>query len=66
MTRIQKLEHEIQKLSPEELASLRDWFREYDAEAWDREIEEDVRRGRLDALAEQALEAHKAGKTKEL
>ncbi len=66
MTRIEKLEHEIQKLSPEELASLRDWFREYDAEAWDREIEEDVRRGRFDALAEQALEAHKAGRTKEL
>ena len=66
MTRIEKLEREIQKLRPEELASLRDWFREYDAEAWDREIEEDVRRGRLDALAEQALEAHKAGRTKEL
>ena len=66
MTRIEKLEREIQKLSPEELANLRDWFREYDAEVWDRQIEEDVRGGRLDRLAEQALEAHKAGRTKEL
>ncbi len=66
MTRIEKLEREIQKLSPEELANLRDWFREYDAEAWDRQIEEDVRGGRLDRLAEQALEAQKAGRTKEL
>ena len=43
MTRMEKLEREIQKLSPEELADLRDWFRKYDAEAWDRQIEEDVR-----------------------
>ena len=66
MTRIEKLEREIQKLSPEELANLREWFREYDAEAWDRQIEEDVRGGRLDGLGEQALEAHKAGRTREI
>ena len=66
MTRMEKLEREIQKLSPEELAGLRDWFRKYDAEAWDRQVEEDVRGGRLDGLAEQALAAHKAGRTKEL
>ena len=66
MTRMEKLEREIQKLSPQELADLRDWFRKYDAEAWDRQIEEDVRRGRLDGLAEEALAAHKAGGTKEL
>jgi hypothetical protein len=63
---MEKLEREIQKLSPQELADLRDWFRKYDAEAWDRQIEEDVRGGRLDGLAEQALAAHKAGRTKEL
>jgi hypothetical protein len=66
MTRLEKLELEIQKLSPEELANLRDWFRKYDADAWDRQIEEDVRGGRLDRLAEEALAAHKAGRTKEL
>lgn len=66
MTRLEKLEHEIQELSPEELANLRDWFRKYDADAWDRQIEEDVRGGRLDRLAEEALAAHEAGRTKEL
>ncbi len=66
MTRIQKLEREIQKLNPEELANLRDWFRKYDADAWDRQIEEDVRRGRLDSLAEGALTSHKTGRTKQL
>jgi len=66
MTRLEKLEREIQELSPEELANLRDWFRKYDAEAWDRQIEEDVRGGKLDRLAKEALAAHKAGRTKEL
>ena len=66
MTRIEKLEREIQKLNPEELAGLREWFRKYDAEAWDRQIEEDVRAGRLDALAEESLADYKAGRTKEI
>ena len=66
MTKLEKLEREIQRLGPEELATLRDWFRKYDAEAWDRQIEEDASGGRLDRLAEEALAAHKAGRTKEL
>ncbi len=66
MTKLEKLEREIQRLGPEELAILRDWFRKYDAEAWDRQIEEDVRVGKLDRLAEEALTAHKGGRTKEL
>jgi hypothetical protein len=66
MTRLEKLEREIQRLGPEELATLRDWFRKYDAENWDRQIEEDASGGRFDNLAEEALAAHKAGRTKEL
>lgn len=66
MTRLEKLEREIQKLGREELATLRYWFRKYDSDEWDRQIEEDVRGGRLDRLAEEALAAHKAGGTKEL
>ncbi len=66
MTRVEKLEREIQKLGPGELAALRDWFRKYDSDEWDRQIEEDVRSGRLDRLAEDALAAHKAGRTNEL
>lgn len=66
MTRLEKLEREIQRLGPEELATLRDWFRKYDAEAWDRQIEDDASGGRFDKLAEEALASHKAGRTKEL
>ncbi len=66
MTKIQKLEQEIQNLSREELASFRDWFRKFDSDEWDCQIEKDINMGRLDSLAEEALAAHKAGKSKEI
>ena len=66
MTKIEKLEREVQELSRAELAAFRDWFREYDSDEWDRQIEEDVRGGKLDALAEEAIADYKAGRTKEI
>ena len=36
------------------------------AEAWDKEIEEDIKAGRLDHLAEKALEDLRAGRCKDL
>ncbi len=66
MTRLERLEQDIRSLNPEELASLRDWFRKYDAARWDRQFEADAVCGKLDKLAEAALAAHKAGRTKPL
>ncbi len=66
MTRIEQIEHEVEKLNRAELEAFRNWFLEYDADKWDRQIEEDIQAGRLDKLAEEALAAHKAGRTKEL
>lgn len=60
------LENAVTSLSADELARFRAWFMEYDAEAWDRQIEDDVKNGKLDALADEALRAHRAGKTTEL
>lgn len=65
MTKIEQIEHEVQKLNHAELEAFRNWFRKYDANEWDRQIEEDVKAGKLDKLAEEALAAHKAGRTKE-
>ena len=33
-------------------------------DAWDRQIEADIKAGRLDRLAEEALAEHRAGKTR--
>ena len=66
MTKVEAIEREVEKLTREELASFRDWFVEYDWQAWDRELEEDVAAGRLDKFAEEVLEEHRRVKTKEI
>lgn len=66
MGKIEKIEQEIQSLSSVELASFRKWFAEYDARAWDRQIEEDIRDGKLDALADKALKSHSVGGSSKL
>jgi hypothetical protein len=63
MGKIERIENEIRALSAEELAAFRKWFREFDAETWDSEIEADALAGKLDALADKALSDHRAGKT---
>jgi len=66
MTRVQEIESAIQRLSREELSSFRDWFQEFDAESWDRQLEEDVNSGRLDALADEALADLREGRSTDL
>jgi len=66
MTKIEKLEQEIANLSRTELAAFRQWFREYDAQEWDRQIEEDIESGKLDKIAEEAVADHTARRTQEL
>ena len=53
-------------LRAEELAAFRKWFLAYDWEVWDRQLEQDVAAGKLDALAEKALRDHAAGKSTKL
>ena len=66
MTKVQALEQEIETLSPEEMAELRGWLDEREAEAWDREIERDAASGKLDKLFEKAMADHRAGKSREI
>ena len=66
MSKVENIKQEIKGLTPSELAAFRKWFLEFDAQIWDSQIEEDVRKGKLDRLAEEALAAHRAGKSKEL
>ena len=66
MTKVQRLEREIEELSPSELAAFRKWFRQYDSVEWDKQIEQDAVAGKFDKLAEKALADHEAGRTKEI
>ncbi|HLX62083.1 MAG TPA: hypothetical protein VKX17_12445 [Planctomycetota bacterium] len=66
MSNVQEIEEAIVKLAPPDLAKLREWFAELDADDVDRRLEEMVKSGHFDALAEQALKDLKAGKCAEL
>jgi hypothetical protein len=66
MTKVEALEREVEALTQEELAAFRDWFAEYDWQAWDRQLERDVAAGRLDRLAAEALADFERGETKEI
>ena len=66
MTKLEKIEQDIASLTPGEVAKLARWFAEFQADVWDKQIEDDAKSGRLDKLAEEALASHHAGKTRPL
>ncbi|MBV8819280.1 MAG: hypothetical protein JO022_13040 [Acidobacteriaceae bacterium] len=61
MSRVEQIEGEIQTLTPDELKAFRNWFVEFDAEAWDKQIEADVRNGKLKSLIDRANRDHESG-----
>jgi len=63
MSAVEAIERQVAQLDPTELAQFREWFLEFEADAWDRQMEQDAKAGKLDALANKALDDHKAGRT---
>ncbi|MCE5263794.1 MAG: hypothetical protein LLG97_09705 [Deltaproteobacteria bacterium] len=61
MSRVEMLKQTVKQLSPGERAAFRSWFIEFDASEWDDQIEVDSETGKLDRLAQSAIEEHKAG-----
>jgi hypothetical protein len=61
MSNIEQAESQVRGLSADELKAFRNWFEQFDAEAWDRQIEADSRNGALNSLADRALADHEAG-----
>ncbi|HSW24970.1 MAG TPA: hypothetical protein VLJ62_19570 [Burkholderiaceae bacterium] len=66
MGNIKSIEKAVEALPPEELAEFRRWFAEFDAAAWDKQIDKDAAAGKLDSLAAEALADYRAGNTREL
>ncbi len=66
MGKVEIIEGQVKQLSREELTEFREWFAGFDAEVWDRQLEADVKAGKLDALAENALRDHLAGRSTKL
>ena len=64
MTKIEEIEKVVSTLSPDELAEFRAWFEAFDAAEFDRKIERDIRAGKLDGLAEEAIAEFKSGRAR--
>jgi hypothetical protein len=63
---VRDIETAITQLSAHEVAKLADWFAEYQAQLWDRQIEEDLDAGRLDRLLEEVENEYAAGLSRPL
>ncbi len=66
MSRVENLAGQVKELTAEELRAFREWFIQFDADVWDRQVESDVQDGKLDGLAARALRDYKAGRATEL
>jgi hypothetical protein len=66
MRKVEEIEEQIQKLSREEFAELREWFLEQDWKAWDTQIEADAGAGKLDKLASEARAEYESGRARKL
>jgi hypothetical protein len=63
---VDEIEKALPKLSPEERARLAARLEELAADEWDRQIERDIKAGKFDALADEAIAEHKAGLSRKL
>ena len=64
MSEIEELAQRIRNLPAEELAKFRAWFIEFDHLIWDKQIEADLKAGKLHGLVAEALADYKAGKAR--
>jgi hypothetical protein len=63
---VEEIERAIERLPEADLARLRDWFEERDAQIFEAKIARDAAAGKLDELARRALADHDAGRTRKL
>jgi hypothetical protein len=66
MTTAEDLEKAVEQLPAQELARFRAWFEAFDARQFGAAIERDAQAGKFDSLADEALAAHRAGRSREL
>lgn len=66
MSSLQTIEEEIKNLPEQDFIVLREWFQNFDSKKWDDQIETDIKNGKLDALAQSAINDFKNGKHKSI
>jgi hypothetical protein len=63
---IEDLEKAVATLPPDQFAEFRAWFEALDATRFDEKIERDAKTGKLDQLADQAIDDLRKGRAREL
>ena len=63
---VQEIEAAVTRLSADELSRFSQWFQEYAADQWDRQIEADILAGRFDAAGKRAEAEFEDGRCKPL
>ena len=61
-----EIEDALRALPLDQARSVGDWLQDYLEDQWDRQIARDAEGGKLDKPAAQAVEDHRAGRTKPL
>lgn len=66
MSTVEEIKQAVQKLSLEQRAEFAKWFNDWEDDDWDREIERDVKAGKLDKLLQQVDADIEAGRLTEV
>lgn len=61
MLTLEQIEAAILELSPDQFHQLLEWFLELDHQRWDKQLEQDIADGKLEALAEEAIADFETG-----
>ena len=63
---VKEIESAIAQLPPTKVAELAEWFEAFHAQLWDKQLEEDVKAGRLDSLLKEADQDQESGRCENL
>jgi len=66
MSTVGEIESALRALPIQDARAVAHWLQEYLDQKWDKQMDADIATGRLDKLAEQALDRYRAGQVKPL
>ena len=66
MSTLEQIEATILTLPSDDFKKLRKWFLDLDYQRWDKQLEQDITEGKLDALADEAIAEVEAGNCQEI
>ena len=66
MSAVAEIEKALRTLSVEDARKIADWLQNYLDEKWDNQIDRDIAAGKLDKLADKAMQDYRAGRVKPL